>query len=206
MCKAVITTPTQHGQPRTPTVGMAGTDPPADFQRAHSAYLFARATRWLTPRRPTRTRPRNLGDVTALSWHTPPAGGPARGDRGPCRRHRRFRRQLQASDLPRRVALAEHRARPPRRSPPAADLCPRAARRLLRPRRAPSRYSLPTSCPRCASCAARPRSFGRRARRPLVGVRHALVASSTISARSRYSRNACPNRRSFTTCVMSSPH
>ena len=71
MCEAVITTPTQHSQPRTPTVGMAGTDPRADFQRAHTAHLFARATRWLTARRPTRTRPRNLGNVTALSWRTP---------------------------------------------------------------------------------------------------------------------------------------
>lgn len=71
MCEAVITTRTQHHQPRAPTVRIAGTDPRADFLRAHSAYLFARATRWLTARRPTRTRPRDLGDVAALSWRTP---------------------------------------------------------------------------------------------------------------------------------------
>jgi hypothetical protein len=68
MCEAVITT-----SPRrpAPTIGMAGTDPRADFQRARWAYLFARATRSLTARRPTRTRPRDLGDIAALSWRTP---------------------------------------------------------------------------------------------------------------------------------------
>ena len=68
MCQAVITTPA-----RSPaaTIGIAGTDPHADFQRARWAYLVARATRWLTARRPTRTRPRDLGDLAALSWRTP---------------------------------------------------------------------------------------------------------------------------------------
>jgi hypothetical protein len=50
---------------------MTAIDVRADFQRARRAYLFARTSRWLTTRRPSRTRPRDLGDVAALSWRTP---------------------------------------------------------------------------------------------------------------------------------------
>ena len=50
---------------------MTAIDVRADFQRARRAYLFARTRRWLTARRPSRTRPRDLGDVAALSWRTP---------------------------------------------------------------------------------------------------------------------------------------
>ena len=71
MCEAVITPRAQHRRPPAPTIGMAETDARADFQRARRAYLVARARRWLTRRRPTRTRPRDLGDVAALSWRTP---------------------------------------------------------------------------------------------------------------------------------------
>jgi len=42
----------------------------ADFQRARRAHLAALARRWLMPRRTSRTRPRDLGDVAALSWRT----------------------------------------------------------------------------------------------------------------------------------------
>jgi hypothetical protein len=47
---------------------MVGTDPGAEFQRARWAYLAARARRWLTARWPSRTRPRELGDVATLPW------------------------------------------------------------------------------------------------------------------------------------------
>jgi hypothetical protein len=50
---------------------MTAIDVRADFQRARRAYLFARTSRWLTARRPSRIRPRDLGDVAALSWSTP---------------------------------------------------------------------------------------------------------------------------------------
>src|SRR5215210_8850757 len=68
MCDAVITTSARRPPP---TIGMAGTDPRADFQRARWAYLVARVRRRLTARRPARTRPRDLGDIAALSWRTP---------------------------------------------------------------------------------------------------------------------------------------
>jgi hypothetical protein len=42
----------------------------ADFERARRGYLAARVSGLLTPRRASRTRPRDLGDVTALSWHS----------------------------------------------------------------------------------------------------------------------------------------
>jgi hypothetical protein len=71
MCEAVITTPAQRHRPPAPTIGIAGGDPRADFQRARWAHLIARATRCLTARRPNRTRPRHLGDVDALSWRPP---------------------------------------------------------------------------------------------------------------------------------------
>jgi hypothetical protein len=41
----------------------------ADFERARRGYLAARVGGLLTPRRASRTRPRDLGDVAALSWH-----------------------------------------------------------------------------------------------------------------------------------------
>jgi hypothetical protein len=41
----------------------------ADFERARRGYLAARLSRLLTPRRASRTRPRDLGDVAALSWY-----------------------------------------------------------------------------------------------------------------------------------------
>src|SRR4051794_33322727 len=71
MCQAPVTTRAQRRRRRAPTTGMTAIDVRADFQRARRAYLFARTSRWLTTRRPSRTRPRNLGDVAALSWRTP---------------------------------------------------------------------------------------------------------------------------------------
>jgi hypothetical protein len=51
--------------PSIPTLGAR-----ADFQRARRGYLAARAGRLLTARRLSRTRPRDLGDVAALFWHS----------------------------------------------------------------------------------------------------------------------------------------
>lgn len=59
MCETVV----------TPTASMAAR---ADFQRARRAHLAARALRRLAARRPSPTRPRDLGDIAALTW------GPAR--------------------------------------------------------------------------------------------------------------------------------
>ncbi|MEA2133964.1 MAG: hypothetical protein QOC68_1873 [Solirubrobacteraceae bacterium] len=42
----------------------------ADFERARRGYLAARARRLLRARRPSRTRPRDLGDIAALLWHS----------------------------------------------------------------------------------------------------------------------------------------
>ena len=42
----------------------------ADFDRARRAYLLAHAAKWLGTRRSTRTRPRDLGDVRGLYWHS----------------------------------------------------------------------------------------------------------------------------------------
>jgi len=50
---------------------MAAADARADFLRARRAYLVARATRGLIARRPSRTRPRDLGEVAALAWGAP---------------------------------------------------------------------------------------------------------------------------------------
>jgi hypothetical protein len=47
---------------------MSGTGAGADFERARRDYLTARAGRLLKARRPSRTRPRDLGDVAALFW------------------------------------------------------------------------------------------------------------------------------------------
>jgi hypothetical protein len=71
MCQALVTTRAKRRRRRAPTTGMTAIDVRADFQRARRAYLFARTSRWLTTRRPSRTRPRDLGDVAALSWRTP---------------------------------------------------------------------------------------------------------------------------------------
>jgi hypothetical protein len=40
----------------------------ADFERARRGYLAARLGGLVTPRRASRTRPRDLGDVEALAW------------------------------------------------------------------------------------------------------------------------------------------
>jgi hypothetical protein len=48
------------------TMAMTGTR--ADFPRARWGQLAARACRRLTARRPSPTRPRDLGDVAALFW------------------------------------------------------------------------------------------------------------------------------------------
>ena len=42
----------------------------ADFERARRGYLTARVGGLLKTRRASRTRPRDLGDVEALSWHS----------------------------------------------------------------------------------------------------------------------------------------
>jgi hypothetical protein len=42
----------------------------ADFERARRGYLTARVGRLLKTRRLSRTRPRDLGDVAALFWHS----------------------------------------------------------------------------------------------------------------------------------------
>ena len=47
---------------------MAATAARADFQRARRHHLAARARRRLTTRRPSPTRPRDLGDLAALFW------------------------------------------------------------------------------------------------------------------------------------------
>jgi hypothetical protein len=43
----------------------------ADFERARRGYLTARVRGLLTARHPSRTRPRDLGDLQALFWSTP---------------------------------------------------------------------------------------------------------------------------------------
>jgi hypothetical protein len=70
MCEAVITVPARHHR-RAPSTGMAQADARGDFQRARRSHLLVRARRWLTNRRPSRTRPRDLGGTAALSWRTP---------------------------------------------------------------------------------------------------------------------------------------
>jgi hypothetical protein len=47
---------------------IARLDARADFERARRGYLAARVRRWLTARRPSRTRPRHLDDAAALPW------------------------------------------------------------------------------------------------------------------------------------------
>ena len=48
---------------------MAAIGARADFERARRAYLAARVGGLVRARRASRTRPRDLGDVTALFWH-----------------------------------------------------------------------------------------------------------------------------------------
>ena len=57
MCQAVLTT-------------IAGAGARADFERARRGYLAARIGRLLKARRPSRTRPRDLGDVPGLFWRS----------------------------------------------------------------------------------------------------------------------------------------
>jgi hypothetical protein len=57
MCEAVLST-------------MAAVGARADFERARRGYLAARVGRLFKARRPSRTRPRDLGDVAALFWHS----------------------------------------------------------------------------------------------------------------------------------------
>jgi hypothetical protein len=71
MCDAFMTTTSRHRRRRPPTTGFAAADAREDFRRARWAHLVARAIRWLTARRPSRTRPRDLGDAAALSWRAP---------------------------------------------------------------------------------------------------------------------------------------
>ena len=47
---------------------VAETGPRADFRRARRRHVAARTRRRLTARRPSRTRPPDLGDVAALFW------------------------------------------------------------------------------------------------------------------------------------------
>jgi hypothetical protein len=49
---------------------MAGAGARADFERARRRYLTARVGRLLKAHRLSRTRPRDLGDVAALFWHS----------------------------------------------------------------------------------------------------------------------------------------
>jgi hypothetical protein len=49
---------------------MAGAGARADFERARRGDLAARVGRLLKARRPSPTRPRDLGDVAALFWHS----------------------------------------------------------------------------------------------------------------------------------------
>jgi hypothetical protein len=57
MCQAVISP-------------MAAVGARADFERARRGYLAARVGRLLKARGPSRTQPRDLGDVAALFWHS----------------------------------------------------------------------------------------------------------------------------------------
>ena len=57
MCEAVLST-------------MAAVGARADFERARRGYHAARARRLLKARRPNRTRPRDLGDIASLFWHS----------------------------------------------------------------------------------------------------------------------------------------
>jgi hypothetical protein len=50
---------------------MAAIGARADFERARRGYLAARVGRLLKARGPSRTRPRDLGGVAALAWHSP---------------------------------------------------------------------------------------------------------------------------------------
>src|SRR5215213_7536182 len=49
---------------------MAAVGARADFERARRGHRAARIGRLLKARRPSRTRPRDLGDVAALFWHS----------------------------------------------------------------------------------------------------------------------------------------
>src|SRR4051794_9250892 len=71
MCEAFVMSTSRRLRRRAPTTGMTAIDVRADFQRARRASLSPRTSRWLTTRRPSRTCPRDLGDVAALSWRTP---------------------------------------------------------------------------------------------------------------------------------------
>jgi hypothetical protein len=57
MCEAVLNT-------------VAAVGARADFERARRGYLAARVGRLFSARRPSRTRPQDLGDVAALFWHS----------------------------------------------------------------------------------------------------------------------------------------
>ena len=57
MCQAIISTTARAGAR-------------ADFERARRSHLAARLGRLIKVRRPSRTRPRDLGDVAALFWHS----------------------------------------------------------------------------------------------------------------------------------------
>ena len=49
---------------------MAAVGARADFERARRGYLAARVGGLVRAHRPSRTRPRDLGDVAALAWHS----------------------------------------------------------------------------------------------------------------------------------------
>ena len=51
-------------------ITMAGAGARGDFERARRGYLAARVGRLLKARGLSRTRPRDLGDVAALYWHS----------------------------------------------------------------------------------------------------------------------------------------
>src|SRR4051812_33365015 len=70
MREAVVTTLSRRHRRRARTITMVGSDPHADFRHARWNSLLARAGRRLTAR-PSRTRPRDLGEVAALAWHAP---------------------------------------------------------------------------------------------------------------------------------------
>src|SRR5690349_12202045 len=71
MCQALVTTPSRRRRRRALSTGMTAIDVRADFRRARRAHLSARTSRWLTARRPSPMRPRDLADVAALAWRTP---------------------------------------------------------------------------------------------------------------------------------------
>ena len=123
-----------------PAMTMASACAHADFRRARRGHLTARAATAATH------RPR---DLAILSLHWQPARRrtiPLAAIVGTVEATTDFDASFRPDQRARGLALAEHRARPPRRPPGPPDRRDRTGGRLLRPRRAPP--CLGRTCPR----------------------------------------------------------